>query len=294
MDATPAVRLTIPRPQRSGLGSSARRALGTLLATLVNVTALLLAVRRGTGAIAEPLGPTAFILVVLAVAWAAGLARLLGANARETARVTRRRGSPAGGTRRRFPARLWIEFGPSLSLALLLTALSVPGTAPRPIVVAMVVVAAEELIVWYEIVRWPRSRRGRSASIAGLTEESPVVPFDVPRSPLELEASLYQRMVRHRLSGGLDHIEADCVAVFDVGQRHAIEHLAFCPPFAATPDVHYEQIDGPEARIGEIRSLPYGARVELRLPAPVAAETKVVFRLTATAPTSEPASAAIA
>ena len=51
------------------------------------------------------------------------------------------------------------------------------------------------------------------------------------------------------------------------GQRTASVHIAFCPPFAQTPEVSAEQTAGPPARLKTVQVLPYGARFDLKLAA---------------------------
>jgi hypothetical protein len=41
--------------------------------------------------------------------------------------------------------------------------------------------------------------------------------------------------------------------------------VAFCPPFAGTPELTAVQLDGPEARIKIAQLLPYGARLDVKL-----------------------------
>jgi hypothetical protein len=51
------------------------------------------------------------------------------------------------------------------------------------------------------------------------------------------------------------------------GQRSSSVHVAFCPPFARTPKVALQQLDGPPARIRTVQLLPYGVRFDLKLAA---------------------------
>jgi hypothetical protein len=65
-------------------------------------------------------------------------------------------------------------------------------------------------------------------------------------------------------------------------------HVAFCPPFAATPEVKVSQIDGPEVRIKTAQLLPYGARLDLKLAAPAEEPTSVTLRFSAQSPAPSP------
>jgi hypothetical protein len=55
------------------------------------------------------------------------------------------------------------------------------------------------------------------------------------------------------------------LATFSQGERTAILHAAFCPPFARTPRLEVQQIEGPPARIKTSQLFAHGARLELRL-----------------------------
>ncbi|MCA9247555.1 MAG: hypothetical protein KDA42_10580 [Planctomycetales bacterium] len=68
------------------------------------------------------------------------------------------------------------------------------------------------------------------------------------------------------------------------GQRTVVLHLAFCPPFAAAPEIEYEQIDGPDASLKPVTVLPYGARFEARLPHPATAGTVIAVEVVALGP----------
>jgi hypothetical protein len=68
---------------------------------------------------------------------------------------------------------------------------------------------------------------------------------------------------------------------FTAGQRTGSIHVAFCPPFAAVPEVEVEQIDGPEARIKTAQLLPYGVRLDLKLAAASEEPTSVLLQFSA-------------
>jgi hypothetical protein len=57
--------------------------------------------------------------------------------------------------------------------------------------------------------------------------------------------------------------------------------VAFCPPFARTPQVNVEQLDGPEARIKVVQILPYGVRCDLKLAGASDAPATVLLQLAA-------------
>ncbi len=54
------------------------------------------------------------------------------------------------------------------------------------------------------------------------------------------------------------------------GQRHAVVHLAFCPPLSATPTIHAHVVEGVPAEVAVAEQRVYGARLELRVKQPAA------------------------
>jgi hypothetical protein len=65
-------------------------------------------------------------------------------------------------------------------------------------------------------------------------------------------------------------------AEFAPGERTDVLHVAFCPPFAGTPNVEAEQAEGPDAVVRVTQALAHGARLEVRL-ASTATETSSVL-----------------
>jgi hypothetical protein len=76
---------------------------------------------------------------------------------------------------------------------------------------------------------------------------------------------MVQQTTRVRAADGSERISGVAGEAFLSGQRHAAMHIAFCPPFEKTPELEFEQIDGPTARIKVGQLQPYGARLDLRL-----------------------------
>ena len=72
------------------------------------------------------------------------------------------------------------------------------------------------------------------------------------------------------------------------GQRSASVHVAFCPPFARTPNATVEQIEGSRARVKTVQLLPYGARFDLKLAVPSQLAETLLLEFSAV---SEPAQA---
>ncbi len=65
------------------------------------------------------------------------------------------------------------------------------------------------------------------------------------------------------------------------GQRTGSLHVAFCPPFTATPELVVEQLEGPEARMKTAQLMPYGARLDLKLAAAAEEPTSVLLQFSA-------------
>ncbi len=74
-----------------------------------------------------------------------------------------------------------------------------------------------------------------------------------------------QQLTRTRAADGSERLSGWLRAPFLAGQRTASVHVAFCPPFAAVPELSVEQVDGPPARVKTAQLLPQGARLDLKL-----------------------------
>ena len=114
--------------------------------------------------------------------------------------------------------------------------------------------------------------------------------------PVEKNSDLYAfRLDEHTSAlsrrfvdaAGRDSLEAVLQARFAAGSRTAVLHLAFSPPFAETPEVCWslKKSCGGEAAIDEtaqVRAtmvLPYGVRLELKLPAAPSTERTLPVQL---------------
>jgi hypothetical protein len=90
-------------------------------------------------------------------------------------------------------------------------------------------------------------------------------------------------MSRRRAAGGTEEISGWLRVTFAAGQRTAAAHAAFCPPLGAMPDITFEQLDGPPARIKPGQVLPFGIRLDLKLSAAAEAPADVLLRFSARA-----------
>jgi len=235
--------------------------------------ALFLGLRRMAGALVVPLALPALLLVAVLVATAAIVVRL----------ARRPTGRPYGGD----PIAAIV----SGSVVLLGLAVSLPGTSWTGLVLFWLIVGSEEAWAWR--CDWrrigPKNRPtpGTSVSVThepgaqevddveprslqGEREEARKVAGDGLAGLLVDEAEppadeVIQQLTRSRTADGSETLAGWLRVGVAAGQRNANVHVAFCPPFARTPQVSVEQIDGPEARIKVVQVLPFGVRCDLKL-----------------------------
>jgi len=74
-----------------------------------------------------------------------------------------------------------------------------------------------------------------------------------------------QQLARSRSADGVETIRGELVAEFAPGDRIAILHVAFCPPFERLPTVEAQRTFGPACELKIAQILHQGARLEVRL-----------------------------
>jgi hypothetical protein len=74
-----------------------------------------------------------------------------------------------------------------------------------------------------------------------------------------------QQLTRSRSADGVETIRGELVAEFAAGDRIAILHVAFCPPFERLPAVAAQRTSGPACEVKIAQLLHQGARLEVRL-----------------------------
>ena len=111
-------------------------------------------------------------------------------------------------------------------------------------------------------------------------------PRALSRDPetAELPEEVTQQLTRSQAADGAEEFSGWLRMPFAAGQRTGSIHVAFCPAMAATPELAFEQIDGPEARIKVAQLLPYGARLDLKLAAAAEEPTAVLVQFSARTP----------
>ena len=121
-----------------------------------------------------------------------------------------------------------------------------------------------------------------------LADAAPQPPGQSPPLAALPPDNLLQQLTLSREADGRQRLDGWVRACMAAGQRTEAVHVAFCPPFPRTPELSWEQVSGPAARIQTAQLMPYGARLELKLAAAAAAPTSVLVRLTARSPAPAP------
>ncbi len=269
--------MNVPATARLTIGRAANLARGAavaLLGLLVSMV-VILGWRRAAGAIAVPLDLPGLLLVALLVAACAAGARLAWLSAA---------GGASSGSRRT-ASRVDRTLAALVSLVVLAIGLLVclPGTTVAGRLVLWIVLAAEELCTW-RLVASPgghdRKTIGRignpvgrfanpTSKEANLPDGLPIRPTGKPKAILPSPGipgeEVLQQLTRSRTADGGELLSGWLRVELAAGQRTANLHVAFCPPFARAPRISVQQIDGPEARVKTVQTLPYGVRFDLKL-----------------------------
>lgn len=250
--------------------------------------ALLFAWRRLFGALVTPLSPALLI--------SSGF--LAGISALGIQTLRRHSSNEKASSRGNLVLDIWL----GASLLIFAAALSMPGTNAWGIGFFWLFIAAAELWIWLpRIEPWLRRpwskenifrkvRVDPAQSIAPHVEPAETAPPAVstllapPAWPAE---DISQQLTRSTAADGSDVLSGWLRLDFAPGQRMGNLHVAFCPPFASTPELSAVQLDGPEARIKVAQLLPYGARLDLKLLTISEAAAKVMVRFSARAARSE-------
>ena len=101
------------------------------------------------------------------------------------------------------------------------------------------------------------------------------------RSGGEFAGTDWQRRVR--LDEG-EAIEGSARVTFAAGQKEALIHLAFCPPFSRVPELHTEDSEGGDLEIRVEAIYPFGARLSVRRSSPFDATASYDVAYMATEP----------
>jgi hypothetical protein len=239
-----------------------------LSSALLFALAMLLFWRRTAGAICEPL-PSAGILV-------AGVCLAVVAAA---AHWAERQFAP------RNRRALFCETALSLSLLAVALSLSLPGTSLASLIVFWLILLLEEGFAWFRRTGFqPVSTECNTVLLESKKKIQPAAPLSLPdvESPDSIPPEeVTQQFTRSTAADGTEELAGWLRIPFVAGQRSGSVHVAFCPPFARTPELSVEQLDGPEARLKTAQILPYGARVDLKLHTPAETSSSVVLHFAA-------------
>ncbi len=245
-----------------------------LLAALLGAAGVL-AMRRLAGALVAPLPPGALLGAGAALTALAGAAR--GPVRREVP------GQGRAGGRGRLADLL-----PSLAVLAAALALSVPGSGRLGLTGLWSLILAGEALAWNRArlpaLRW-RPARPRGAGGSGRVDPPQSPAPHVARSAAAAAGApaddVVQQFTRRHLAGGAEELSGWLRVAFVAGQRTENVHVAFCPPFAAPPQLSAEQLAGPAARVKTAQLLPYGARLDLKLSDPAKEPTTVLLEFRA-------------
>jgi hypothetical protein len=254
-------------------------AAGLALCVWLLLLATLFLIRRLSGAAAASLSPGAFLSAAFLLLAVVALARITGV------RLLARHGN--------LGLRLAFLALPALAVVAMIWSLTSAAISVLPLILVLLGVAAEEG-TWWTIYLWPRPAR-RSATVE--PETSRLAPEPMPSAnelqsltsapiiddPEILPPNLLQQIIRVRTANGGEMISGVLRGDFLSGERNQNLHVAFCPPLAATPELSFEQVDGPSATIkaGQVES--FGARLEVRLDAPAKESAQILVEFSATA-----------
>lgn len=124
------------------------------------------------------------------------------------------------------------------------------------------VLLALAALLWF----WPAGGPADSRKLSRATRSRPA--FQVR-----------QQMVRGRTAAGQDVLVGRVCQPLHAGQRTAVTHVSFCPPFAGPPQLTVRQMAGPAARVKVGPLWPHGARLEIKLASAATKTTTVTLAL---------------
>lgn len=231
--------------------------------------ALVLALRRVSGALVHPLSIAILIPAGFFAAISAFGIRMLWRHS--TQRIAPSRGD------------LIMDVLLGTSLPIFAAALSLPGTSAWGLAFFWLLIAAYEIWAWAPRAgHWFRRPRHEKTdpkqfridpaqSVAARIEPAGALPGAISNSltaPILPAKGVTQQLTRSTTAQGGDLLCGALRLDLAAGQRTGNLHVAFCPPFADTPEITAVQADGPEARIKIAQLLPYGIRMDVKLLTP--------------------------
>ena len=240
------------------------RTLAASWLALLALAAILVCIRRSSGALTQPLPPQAL------VAWGALLA---------LAALTFRKAYSAATSAGNRLATYALWAAPSGVLALWAASLSLSGSATSGLLGLWGLLLVEEGWSWGRL--WHEQAAPARQPVGGLRPQvvkaaTPSGMAVIGEAEDEPDASVTQQIVRRRQSDRSEGLEGWVRADLAASQRHATAHIAICPPLDGLPECFAEQLDGPPAAIKVAQVLPYGVRFEIKLDKPAQQATSVL------------------
>jgi hypothetical protein len=247
---------------------------------LLSTTALILVARRLAGALANPLEPATLLIVAAMAATTAVAIRLSWLS------------PPLGDSLPGIDRAVMILT--SLAVAGLGAGLCLPGTSAVGMFLLWTLLGAEESWAWGWRIRHGFEPGPSAARPSVRTDLAHAGPTHHSRSSITSRAApivdaedvvlpknVTQQLTRSQAADGAEELSGWLRIAFVAGQRTGSLHVAFCPPFAATPELAVEQLDGPEARMKTAQLMPYGARLDLKLASAAEQPTTVLLQFSA-------------
>ncbi|MCL6503527.1 MAG: hypothetical protein K6T86_12640 [Pirellulales bacterium] len=240
--------------------------------------ALLLAMRRLQAALQA--GPSLFAVLSLAGLGIAGtLASLMLIDPRPGQPYARRTGTGLLTT-------CLLALTPLASMALMAWAVWLPRSAVWVPSLLLASVLGQAALLYSGMRRWHVHRLARAGASTQSVQHRAADEPAGNGGPLVLPAKV--RHIEQHLVRGFDAAGHELVAgtlrlVFQPGSQHAVAHVAFCPPLTGKPQVLCRRVSGPEARLKVTQAVPFGARLEARLPRPTSETVVLLVEFTATA-----------
>jgi hypothetical protein len=225
--------------------------------------AVLLAVRRLSGAVAQPIAGPILIPLAAAIAAASVIVRLWMLPARRASQL-------------RFGICDWLVLVvPSLALAILLVAVITPGTNWLAALAALLFAGLIERVFWRHVAVMLRPREAPATSPPRSNEAA----ADEPAADESYPANLLQQIIRTREESG-EAIHAVLRAEFQPGEQMQVLHVAFCPPLDEAPQLEAFIAGAIDADVKVTAAYSFGARLEVQLALPAAEATNVLVELT--------------
>ena len=184
---------------------------------------------------------------------------------------------------------------PGLALLTMGLAVSMPGTSGLTLFWTLLVIG--EAVSWWGTMRYD----SREHLWDNVSPKTGVSERRVPNTPLpkgigpasdwaptlddidqgNIGDDVWQHLTRIREPSGRETLVGLLRGEARAGQQTLPLHVAFCPPFAAVPEVYVQQLEGEEAELRVVEVMTYGVRVDVRFGRQYDSEQRVLVQLMA-------------